>query len=75
MLSSVSYIDRGGHLVNEEAAVYALLHPRRSCHALAGETKEADAEKEFAAEITAAKLDFESLKSTLASAPLKRQKK
>jgi hypothetical protein len=24
MLSSVSYIDRQGHLVNEEAAVYAL---------------------------------------------------
>jgi Type III restriction enzyme, res subunit len=35
----------------------------------------ADAEKEFAAEISAAKLDFESLKSTLASAPLKKQKK
>jgi hypothetical protein len=35
----------------------------------------ADAEKEFAAEIVAAKLDFESLKSTLASAPLKKQKK
>jgi hypothetical protein len=35
----------------------------------------ADAEKEFAAEITAAKLDFESLKSTLVSAPLKKQKK
>ena len=35
----------------------------------------ADAEKEFAAEIIAAKLDFESLKSKLASARLKKQKK
>jgi hypothetical protein len=35
----------------------------------------ADAEKEFAAEIVAAKMDFESLKSALTSMPLKKTKK
>jgi hypothetical protein len=35
----------------------------------------ADAEKEFAAEIIAAKMDFESLKSALTSTPLKKAKK